>query len=78
MSPDIKQTIDARGLSCPLPLLKAKQGLSRLRAGEQLRLVATDPGSQRDLRAFAALSMHQLVSESEEAGIYTYVLQKGE
>lgn len=68
--------IDATGLACPLPLLKAKQGLNRLAAGQCLRLTASDPGSVRDIQAFAELSPHQLVSFHEEAGNFVYVLRK--
>jgi tRNA 2-thiouridine synthesizing protein A len=68
--------VDARGLSCPLPLLKAKQALNRLAAGERLRVVATDPGSVRDLRVFCEQSGNRLIEASENGGVYTYLLQK--
>ncbi|WP_185231936.1 sulfurtransferase TusA family protein [Teredinibacter franksiae] len=70
-------TIDAMGLSCPMPLLKAKQGLSKLNRGETLRLLATDPGSERDIQAFAKLSDHTLVSHESTDGCYQYIIQKG-
>lgn len=69
--------LDARGLSCPLPLLKAKLELNRLNAGDVLRILATDPGSQRDLRSFARLAGHSLLHEEVEAGEYRYWLRKG-
>lgn len=68
--------IDASGLACPLPLLKAKQGLNQLEAGQCLRLTATDPGSVRDFHAFAELSSHELVSFAESDGQFVYVLRK--
>ena len=70
------ETIDARGLSCPLPLLKAKQELNRLMPGEQLRVLATDSGSIRDFHAFAELSGHGLKDFSEDNGVYYYLLVK--
>lgn len=68
--------IDARGLACPLPLLKAKQGLQRLQPGECLRIFATDAGSVRDFHAFAALSGNRILQFVQSEGGYTYVLQK--
>jgi len=68
--------VDASGLNCPLPLLKAKLALNGLTAGAVLKVVATDAGSQRDFRTFAKLSGNALLSESAEAGTYTYWLQK--
>ena len=68
--------VDARGLSCPLPLLKAKQALNRMAAGERLRVVATDAGSVRDFRVFCEQSGNRLIEASEKEGVYTYLLQK--
>lgn len=68
--------IDATGLACPLPLLKAKQGLNQLASGQYLRLTATDPGSVRDIRVFAELSPHQLIAFDELDGTYNYLLRK--
>lgn len=68
--------IDATGLTCPLPLLKAKQGLNQLSSGQCLRLTATDPGSVRDFHTFAELSPHQLIAFHEAEGTFVYVLCK--
>lgn len=73
----IKQTIDARGLSCPLPLLKAKQGLHAIEVGESLEVLATDAGSVRDFHAFIELSAHQMVEFKETDNHYRYVIAKG-
>ena len=69
--------IDARGLECPLPLLKAKQGLNQLATGDLLQLLATDPGSERDIHAYMALSAHRLESFSVDAETYIYLIRKG-
>lgn len=68
--------LDASGLSCPLPLLKAKLELNRLPSGAVLQVTATDAGSQRDIRAFARLAGHVLVYEEAVAGVYRYWLRK--
>jgi|SRR5690606_5939706 len=70
------QELDTRGLACPLPLLKAKQALNRLASGEQLRVLATDPGSQRDFRVFAEQSGHVLIESSVCGEEFHYLLQK--
>jgi len=68
--------LDTCGLDCPLPLLKAKQALNTMASGEALRVRATDPGSQRDFRAFAEQSGHALLESSEQDGVFTYLLKK--
>lgn len=68
--------LDAKGLNCPLPLLKAKMELNRLSSGAVLKVVATDAGSQRDFRTFAKLAGHTLLQEQAEDGVYTYWLRK--
>ncbi|WPC03900.1 sulfurtransferase TusA family protein [Pseudomonas sp. MBLB4123] len=68
--------LDASGLSCPLPLLKAKLELNRLASGAVLKVIATDAGSQRDFRAFATLAGHSLLREEVQDGVYRYWLRK--
>ncbi|BBP84828.1 MULTISPECIES: sulfurtransferase TusA family protein [unclassified Pseudomonas] len=68
--------LDASGLNCPLPLLKAKLELNRLPSGAVLKVTATDAGSQRDFRAFARLAGHVLLHEEEQGGTYRYWLRK--
>ena len=70
--------IDASGLACPLPLLRAKQGLNQLQQGQILKLIATDPGSVRDFHSFADLTSHRLLQFSECDNVFTYYLQKGD
>ena len=74
--PEHDAELDARGLNCPLPLLKAKLELNRLPSGAVLKVLATDAGSQRDFRAFARLAGHQLLHEDAEAGCFRYWLRK--
>ena len=68
--------VDARGLACPMPLLKAKRALNGMQAGERLRVLSTDQGSVRDFRVFAEQSGNSLLASEEAAGVYTFILQK--
>jgi TusA-related sulfurtransferase len=68
--------VDARGLSCPLPLLKAKKALNGMGPGERVRVLSTDSGSVRDFLVFCEQSGNQLLESSCADGTYTYVLQK--
>ncbi|RDE24260.1 sulfurtransferase TusA family protein [Motiliproteus coralliicola] len=70
------QVLDASGLSCPLPLLKAKQALNRLNSGERLRVIATDAGSVRDFKAFTDQSGDKLLESLEQDGSFIYLIQK--
>ncbi|EWC41870.1 sulfurtransferase TusA family protein [Pseudomonas stutzeri] len=68
--------LDAVGLDCPMPLLKAKLELNRLASGAVLKVTASDPGSQRDFRSFARLAGHALLHEEAEDGLFRYWLRK--
>lgn len=74
LQPD--DVLDARGLHCPLPLLKAKQALSGLGAGAVLHVLATDPGSWRDFETFIDQSAHELLSREERDDEYHYWIRK--
>jgi TusA-related sulfurtransferase len=69
-------SVDASQLRCPLPLLRAKQALRDMQAGQRLQVTATDSGSVRDFQAFAQLSGNRLESFCENQGVYTYILVK--
>lgn len=60
---DIHKELDARGLTCPLPILKAKKALSDMQSGEALKVLATDPGSVRDFQAFARQTGNDLLEQ---------------
>ena len=70
--------LDARGLDCPMPLLKAKRALNGMATGECLRISATDQGSVRDFQVFAEQSGHRLLSSEEQDGVYTHLIEKTE
>ncbi|MBX3685456.1 MAG: sulfurtransferase TusA family protein [Rhodocyclaceae bacterium] len=62
---DFDKEVDARGLNCPLPILRAKKALAELEAGQILRVVSTDPGSVKDFQAFARQTGNELVTQGE-------------
>ncbi|MCX7230333.1 MAG: sulfurtransferase TusA family protein [Burkholderiales bacterium] len=68
--------VDARGLNCPLPILKAKKALAELGSGQVLKVVSTDPGSVRDFQAFARQTGNQMVGQSEADKVWTFFLQR--
>jgi tRNA 2-thiouridine synthesizing protein A len=68
--------LDARGLSCPLPILKTKKSLNELTSGQVLKVVATDPGSIKDMQAFANQTGNALLSSAEENKTYVFFLKK--
>jgi tRNA 2-thiouridine synthesizing protein A len=70
------QELDATGLNCPLPILRAKKALSSMQSGKVLRVVATDPGSVKDFEAFAKQTGNELLESGEEAGKFVFLLKK--
>ena len=70
------QELDATGLNCPLPILRAKKALATLTAGQVLRVVSTDPGSVKDFDAFAKQTGNTLVESRQESGKYLFLIKK--
>jgi len=70
------QVLDAKGLNCPLPILKAKKALKTLEAGNTLEILSTDPGSVADFAAFCRTTGNKLVEQSDADGIWTYLIRK--
>jgi tRNA 2-thiouridine synthesizing protein A len=68
--------VDATGLDCPMPLLKAKRALNTMRIGQRLCVLATDQSSVRDFRVFAEQSGHLLLDSHEAEGVYRYLIEK--
>ncbi|MFT3757528.1 sulfurtransferase TusA family protein [Thauera sp.] len=64
---DFDKEVDARGLNCPLPILRAKKALAEMQPGQVLRVVATDPGSTKDFQAFAKQTGNELQKQGETA-----------
>ncbi len=72
----IDRELDARGLNCPLPILKAKKALSDMQSGETLRVMATDPGSVRDFQAFAKQTGNDLLEQQTIGLEFYHVLRR--
>ena len=70
-------TLDATGLMCPLPVLKARKALKSVEPGECLRVLATDPASTIDFRHFCDVTDNELIECAETDGVFTYLIRKG-
>ena len=69
------QTLDAKGLNCPLPILKTKKMLKGMTAGQTLEVMATDPGSIADMTAFCNQTGNELLSQSNQGDVYTFEIK---
>lgn len=74
--PKIDAVIDARGLACPMPLVKARQALMVLPAGAVIRVLATDPAAPRDFEDFAEATGHALLDQREADGVFAILVAK--
>jgi tRNA 2-thiouridine synthesizing protein A len=72
----IDREIDARGLNCPLPILRTKKALNDMTSGQTIRVKATDPASVRDFQAFARQTGNELVEQGEADGAFCFVLKR--
>jgi tRNA 2-thiouridine synthesizing protein A len=73
----IDREIDARGLNCPLPLMKAKKAMSEMAAGQVLRVLASDSGSLPDFLTFAKKAGHDMLEQQTVGGEYIHVMRHG-
>ena len=73
---DFDQELDATGLNCPLPILRAKKSLATMNAGQVLHIIATDPGSVKDFEAFAKQTGNDLTESREEGGKFYFLIKK--
>ena len=73
---DFDQQLDARGLNCPLPILRAKKALNGMDAGQILKIIATDPGSVKDFEAFANQTGNELMDSTENGGEFEFMMKK--
>ena len=73
---DFDQELDASGLNCPLPILRAKKALAGLDAGQVLHIIATDPGSVKDFEAFARQTGNELMESKEDGGKFLFLIKK--
>lgn len=68
--------LDARGLACPLPIVKTNKTLNQMTSGQVLRVMATDSGSVADMQAFAEQTQNELLSSTQEGGVYMFYLKR--
>jgi len=73
---EFTQELDARGLNCPLPILRTKKALSTLASGQVLKVISTDPGSVKDMQAFAKQTGNPLLSSAEVGGEFVFFMQR--
>ena len=72
----VDRELDARGLNCPLPILRTKKTLNDMQSGQTLRILATDPGSVRDFQAFSKQTGNELLEHSVDNGEFRFLLRK--
>jgi tRNA 2-thiouridine synthesizing protein A len=72
----IDREVDARGLNCPLPILRTKKALNDMKSGQVLRILATDPTAVRDFQAFAKQTGNELLQHVEQHGVFTFLLRR--
>jgi tRNA 2-thiouridine synthesizing protein A len=70
------QILDVKGLSCPLPILRAKKALKTVDVGGLLQVIATDPGAVKDMDAFCRQTGNELVEWADEGGVYTFIIKR--
>jgi tRNA 2-thiouridine synthesizing protein A len=70
------QTLDAKGLNCPLPILRAKKALQGMSAGSTLEVLVTDPGAVKDFQAFCRTTGDKLVESTTESGVFRFVIRR--
>ena len=73
---EITQTIDARGLSCPMPIVKTAQAVRAIPSGAVVELVATDPGSIKDIAAWCRTTGNELVEQTSDGAVYRFVIRR--
>ena len=76
MSTTITLSLDLKGLSCPLPIVKTAKAMKELGSGDLLEVLATDPGSVPDFQAWAKSTGNELVERTDDGGVYRFVLRK--
>ena len=76
MTIQITQTVDARGLSCPMPIVKTAQAIKTVAPGALIEVLATDPGSVKDFAAWSRTTGNELVEQTADGGVFRFVLRR--
>ena len=69
-------TVDAKGLNCPMPIVKTAQAMKGLASGQTLEVIATDPGSVKDFAAWSKTTGNEIIEQSADGGIFRFVLRR--
>jgi len=72
----IQQPLDCKGLLCPLPIIKLSKAIKTIQVGEVLEMLATDPGSVPDVKAFQSQTGHEIVASDQENGVYRFLVKR--
>jgi tRNA 2-thiouridine synthesizing protein A len=70
------QQVDARGLNCPMPIVKTAQAVKGLASGQTLEVIATDPGSVKDMAAWSKTTGNEIIEQSADGGVFRFVFRK--
>ena len=73
---EVSQHVDARGLSCPMPIVKTAQAIKLVTSGELIEVLATDPGSVKDFAAWSRTTGNELVEQSVDGGVFRFVIRR--
>jgi len=76
MTTAVAQTLDVKGLSCPLPIVKTAQAVKSMESGEVIEVLATDPGAVPDFNAWCRTTGNRLVEQTEEDGVFRFLVQR--
>jgi tRNA 2-thiouridine synthesizing protein A len=76
MTLQVNRTLDAKGLSCPLPIVKTAQNMKEMTSGELLEVLATDPGSVKDFAAWSKSTGNDVVEQTQDGSVFRFVLRK--
>ncbi len=74
---EANHTLDAKGLSCPMPLLRTKKEIDKINTGEILEVLGTDPGSRNDLPGWCDRAGHEFMGDKEDSGFFRFYIKKG-
>jgi len=69
-------TVDAKGLNCPMPIVKTAQAIKGLASGQTLEVIATDPGSVKDFAAWSKSTGNEIIEQSADGGVFRFVLRR--
>ena len=76
MESTVAQTLDTKGLNCPIPILRAKKAIVALVVGDVLDVLATDPGAVKDFEAFSRATGHELMESTEDGDVFRFLIKK--